>query len=1128
MRLILTCFFFWRRKQSSRQGLILGLSLLISLIAVINTAASVYSTSNAISVQVENVKLRDLFREIENNSDYAFFFNDQYAELDKEVSLAIKDQKIDEILNTLLDDTQLSYHILDNNFIVIVPKVSMQEATVTGIVTDADGNPLPGVNVIEKGTTNGVITDLEGNYTISVSSSDAILQFSFVGYLSEEIPVGSQSSIDIALVESLEELGEVVVIGYGVLRKEAVTGSVATMDGDEMRDVPSSDITHSLKGRMPGVEMLPTSSKPGAEMQIRIRGTRSLSADNDPLIVLDGIPFAGSISDINPNDIKSVDILKDASATAIYGSRGANGVILITTNKGQKGQEAIVTYNGYHGMKKAIPYPMMDGPEFVTLRETAGRYATNGADEFNDVNTDWQDLFYRTAQVSSHDLSILGGTEKSSYNFGVGYYLDQAVIPTSQYQRISLRAGLDQELGRFIKIGFTSNNNYNLTEGSQIGMYGILSLSPIIDPYNEDGSFKRTVSMPLDDVWIYPRDVIDEIGNKWLDEKRAYGTYNNIYGELKIPGIEGLKYRINTGLNYRKINRGAFTGEGINSFNATNPNSASLTNEETTYWIIENLLTFDRTFADKHQVNIVGLYSAEEAKYTKSNIRAREIPNEDFLWYNMGQALGDIIVSPGNDPNGDPYQDYWLSGLKSWMGRAMYSYDNRYMLTATVRSDGSSRLAEGQKWHTYPAVSAGWNIGNEAFMNKVSTINMLKLRVGYGQTSNQAVKPYATLGLLDTRPYNFADVFATGYYVSAINNPIGWEYSETWNYGLDFTILKYRLSGTFEYYVTNTKDILLEVELPRTSGVETYWNNIGETQNKGWELSLDGTILDNYNGWSWNVGFNVYVNHNQIVALSSGVEQDELNWWFVGHPINVVYDYEKVGLFQESDSLIMPRLISGGRYGMIKVKYTGDYDSITGLPTRRYGPDDRQIMHVDPDFQGGFNTRIAYKGFDLNIVGNFKKGGTLVSTLYGSSGYLNMHSGRRNNVKIDYWTPENTDADFPNPEGPYSGDNPTYASTLAYWDASYLKIHTISLGYTLKQQWADKIGLDKFRLYLTVQNALVLFSPYHKQSGMDPEPNSYGNENSAVNYRDELQRILTVGANTPNTRNYLIGLNLTF
>jgi hypothetical protein len=407
---------------------------------------------------------------------------------------------------------------------------------------------------------------------------------------------------------------------------------------------------------------------------------------------------------------------------------------------------------------------------------------------------------------------------------------------------------------------------------------------------------------------------------------------------------------------------------------------------------------------------------------------------------------------------------------------------------------------------------------------------MLKLRAGYGQTSNQAVNPYATLGLLSTRPYNFGDTYSTGYYVSELpNQNLGWEYSETWNYGLDFTFLNNRLSGSLEYYVTNTKDILLRVNLPNTSGVGSYMANIGESQNKGWELSLNGTILDNMNGWTWDAGVNFYGNKNKLVALASGkTGRDEANWWFVGYPINCIYDYQKIGLWNKTDEdyKYLSILEPGGNEGMIKVKYTGDYND-DGTPVRQIGPDDRQIIGVDPDFQGGFNTRVAYKGFDLNVVGAFKSGGILISTLYSSAGYLNMMTGRRGNVKVDYWTPENTDAKYPNPAGVLSGDNPKYGSTLGYFDASYLKIRNISLGYNFKQDWVKKAGINQLRVYCSVQNPFVFFSPYHSESGMDPETNSYGNENVAVadTYKS---RLLTIGTNTPTTRNYLIGINLSF
>ncbi|HLT42357.1 MAG TPA: TonB-dependent receptor, partial [Sphingobacteriaceae bacterium] len=381
---------------------------------------------------------------------------------------------------------------------------------------------------------------------------------------------------------------------------------------------------------------------------------------------------------------------------------------------------------------------------------------------------------------------------------------------------------------------------------------------------------------------------------------------------------------------------------------------------------------------------------------------------------------------------------------------------------------------------------------------------------------------------LSTRPYNFGDEYSTGYYVTQLPNAsLGWEFSETWNYGLDFGILNNRLSGTVEYYSTKTKDLLLGVGLPSTSGVSSYTANVGQTQNKGIELSLNGVIIDNQNGWTWEAGVNLYGNRNKLVSLASGATRDEGNWWFVGHPIDVIYDHEKIGLWQENDPYL-DILEPGGNPGMVKVKYTGDYNA-DGTPVRAIGPDDRQIMSIEPNFQGGFNTRVAYKGFDLSAVGAFKSGGTLISTLYSSSGYLNMMSGRRNNVKVDYWTPENTDAKYPKPGGITSGDNPKYGSTLGYFDASYLKIRSLSLGYNFDDnQWLKDAGVSRLRLYFTAQNPLVMFSPYKKESGMDPETNSYGNENAAVPYSGNLRRLLTIGTNAPSTRSFLLGINLTF
>lgn len=1012
----------------------------------------------------------------------------------------------------------------------IISVAAQAQVVVKGKIKDEAGAGMPGVNIVLKGTTVGTTSDVSGTYSLGLpeGSEQGTLVFSFIGYETIEQSIGGRTTIDVSMAPSIEALAEVVVIGYGEQRQEAVTGSVVSLSGEQMRDIPSPNITAALQGRLAGVDMSQSSSKPGAGMQIRIRGTRSLNASNDPLIVLDGIPFAGSVSDINPLDVKSVDILKDASSTAVYGSRGANGVILITTNKGQRGQKAQFSYDSYYGIKKVFAeYPMMSAEKFIKLRTDAGVYSTPGLDESNDMNTDWQDMFYRTAAVTSHDIGVRGGTEGGSYSIGVGYYKDEAIVPIQNYQRFSLRASLDQAVGNYLRIGFTTNNNYAINTGNNLGIYSVLSASPLVNPYNADGTLKRTISMPLDDQWTLTRSSVEALGDAWIDQTKSLGSYNSLYGEVKIPGIEGLSYRLNLGLNYRQANEGQYTGEGVFSVNAATESSATISNTLTTSWTIENLVTYDRTVG-KHNFNFLALYSAQEDFHNKSNVSARDIPADAFQFYNLGRANQQPVIDPLR-------QEYWVSGLMSTMGRVMYSFDDRFMLSASYRFDGSSRLAEGHKWVSYPAISAGWNVQRESFLQDVSFINRLKLRVGYGVTSNQSIDPYSTLGLLSTRPYNFGSSFETGFFVSELPNPnLGWEYSATMNYAIEFAILKNRITGTMEYYNTQTKDLLFRVGLPRTSGVNNYMANIGESENKGFELTLNGLVLDNPDGLTWEVGLNLYANRNKLTKLASGQTRDESNWWFVGHPIDVIYDYEAIGLWQQDDPYLNI-LEPGGNVGMIKVKYTGDFNS-DGQPTRQIGGEDRQIMSMQPDFMGGFNTALAYKGFDFSMVGIFKRGGLLIATPYGASGYLNILTGRRGNIDVDYWTPENTGARYPKPGG-IGGDQPRYLNSLSYFDASFLKVRTITLGYNFeKSDWFKSSGIARLRVYATIQNPFVLFSPYHKESGMDPETNSFANNNQTAaaplvdpnNPNDQRKRLLTTGTNTPSTRNYIIGLNLTF
>jgi TonB-linked SusC/RagA family outer membrane protein len=994
-----------------------------------------------------------------------------------------------------------------------------QNVTVKGTVTDATGEPVIGASVLVVNTTNGAVTDVDGTYSL-VAPADATLEVACMGYASQRISVQGRTTINVILDSDAQALDALVVIGYGSARKADVTGSIASLGGDNLRELASGDFTRSLNGRVAGVQMTQTNSKPGASMEIRIRGERSLSADNNPLIVLDGVPFMGSLSDIATGDIKSMDILKDASSTAIYGSRGANGVILITTYKGVVGQAPKVTFNNYVSFKKAIKYPMMDGPRYVEMRKAAGKFTNKLGYEDDATDTDWQDLFYRTGITHNHELSVVGGTMKGSYRFGVSYYKDEAVVPTQDYDRVSLSGSLDQTLRDWLKIGFSTNTNYNRSHGNQIGLYGILQLSPILSPTAADGSNLVRASMPLDDVWLPTRRNIEDVADKWVSESFGFGSYNTGYVELRAPWIEGLSFKQTVGLNYRSNKNGNFTGKGVNSFNVANPNNGGIGQNENKNWTLESLLTYDRTFAEKHHLNAVAMYSAEQTTYIQNGLSARNIPNEQFLYYNLGQALAeDITVSPNAS-------NYWQAGLLSYMGRIMYSFDDRYMLSAAVRSDASSRLAKGHQWHTYPAVSAGWNVHNESFMEGTrGWLDELKVRLGYGETSNQSINPYQTLGSLGTRPYNFADTYATGYFVSTLpNTELGWEYSNTWNLGIDFGFLAGRLTGTLELYRQSTHDILLNMNLPSTAGVGSYMANIGSTQNQGVEFSLNATLLDR-NDWRWDAGINIYANRNKLVSLASGQDEDLGNRWFVGMPINSLYDYEYDGLWQAGEEDLMSILEPGAQPGDIKVKYHGEYKD--GKPVRAIDSNDQVPINADPNFLGGFNTRVQWKNLDLSVIGNFQNGGILISTLHTPSGYLNMMTGRRGQIDLDYWTPTNTGARYPRAGGLISGDNPKYGSTIGYFNGSYLKVAAITLGYNFDRTgFLRRAGVDRFRIYATAQNPFVFFSQFHRETGLDPEPNSRGNENQAS--AGYLYRQKVIGTNTPNTRNYLIGVNITF
>lgn len=991
--------------------------------------------------------------------------------------------------------------------------VFAQTITVRGVVKDASDESIIGASVMEEGTSNGIITDVDGNFTLKVSSQGK-LKITFIGYQTQTINVSGRSQINVTLKEDTKVLDEVVVVGYGTQRRSDVTGAIVSVNDKTLKEIPAANMSQALQGRVAGITISQTSTRPGQSGQIRIRGSRSLSASNDPLIVLDGIPFEGGMNDINPGDIKSIDILKDASATAIYGSRGANGVILVTTQRGSTGQ-AKVSYNGSYGIKTiAKRYEVFNAEEFLRLREIAGAFTNMDQEEemiAAGKSTDWQDLAYKNGYVTQHDLNVSGGTEKGQYSLGGGFYQETTVLSGQDFARYSLRATIDQEIGKYVKIGLSTQNNYSVTNGESASfMYQLVTMSPIAPAYNEDGSIFKQPVYPNDD---YYNPLLVQDNSSWAQRRKRFSTFNSLYAEVKFTDY--LKYRVNVGLSYRQDNYGHYYGSET-PFRNGQVSEGVVQNGLSTNYTIENLLYFDKTFAKKHKVSATAMFSVQENENNVSYMKATDIVADYMQYYNLGnynEGSGNISIPAGN-------QSYYKTALLSYMLRANYSFDSRYMLTVTGRMDGASVLAKGNKWHAYPAVSAAWNITNEEWAKNIPGVSMLKLRAGYGQTANQAVGAYSTLGALSQNKYNYGTTNAFGYYVSTLANAnLGWEYTNTYNVGLDFYLLGDRLNGSVEWYSQHTYDLLMSQALPATSGVPgNIMRNVGETKNMGMEFTLSGKIID-AKDFQWVMDANIYFNKNEIVKLNSGVEKDESRGWFVGQPINVIYDYKKLGIWQLNEADEAAKYNS--KPGQVKIE---DYNKDGKITT-----DDRYVIgKFDPKFEGGFTSRMNYKDFDFTVVGFFRVGGTLVSTIHQGQSYLNMLQGRRNQIKVDYWTPTNPTNKFPMPDGT---DQPTigdYSGTLGYYDAGFLKIRSMTLGYNVPKEWLQKnLGMNSARIYFTAQNPFTLFSEYMKEGGVDPEATGTGNQGSG--YSGAIQsRHLTIGLNTPPTRSFIFGLNLSF
>ncbi|PSL49941.1 TonB-linked SusC/RagA family outer membrane protein [Chitinophaga niastensis] len=953
-----------------------------------------------------------------------------------------------------------------------------QSISVEGNVLATDKTPLMGVTVSLKGKNTGTQTDQKGHYRLQVKDpANAMLVFTFIGFTTHEEPINGRNVISIVLEEDRKKLDEIVVVGYGSQKKKDITGSISTVSTKAIQDVPVTNPQQALQGRAPGVEVINNSSKPGDEPQVRIRGSRSLSAGNDPLYVVDGIPYAGSLSDIGTGVIQSMDILKDASATAIYGSRGANGVVLITTQRG-KNSKPVVSYSGSYGyVKQLSETDMMNASRFIDMRReayrTIGKYDDANPDAsdakiFNAVelanikkgtNVDWQKLMISPGYQTNHAVSVSGGNEKTKYTVGIGYFKDQGVLKLQSYERYNLNVGIDQQIGSRVRVGASLLGSYSLRQGETYnGIDNALKMLPIASPYDSAG---KLITYPTGDSQ-QPNPLLDYTNNNRVEKMSRFRIFTSLYGEVEI--IDGLKYRLNVGPDIQTYNYGLFQGKNNTNLLIGGGDATATKGYATTMaYTIENVLTYNKAIK-KNNFGFTGLYSVQRQNADITSTNVRGIPVETQQYYNLGQALS---VTGAN------------SSLSSWtilsyMGRLNYGYDNRYLLTLTLRADGSSRFAPGKQWGYFPSVAAAWNIINEKFLKGQNILDNLKLRASYGRIGNTGINPYATQGQLGRIPYSFAGKGALGFVPTELRNPnLTWETTTSADIGVDFGFFNGRITGVVEWYNQRTTDLLMPHLLPFSNGFNSVLENVGTSQNRGIEIGLSGTVIDNPKGFSWKMDVNYFRNRSKILAIGGGRTADVGNAWFVGHPTYVYYDYKKIGIWQTKDA--QEAALYNVKPGEIRLE---DVNS-----DKKIDASDRQILgSPEPKWSGGTTQRFSYKGFELSIVAFARIGSMIKSDFYQN---YNTLFGRYNNLNIDYFTPNNPSNDFPRPNA--NQERPSNYQSLSYFDGSFFKIRNITLSYSLPDAMVKRMQMQELRFNVGVKQPMIIAPYRQKWKGVDPE-----------------------------------------
>jgi TonB-dependent starch-binding outer membrane protein SusC len=1043
--------------------LIMKLTAIILLAFCLQVSARGHSQEK-ISIKLKNEEIERIVSRIEKNSTYRFVYSGSLAEMRTKTSIDVKDASITEVMHLLLADAGLTYELLNDRLIAIKKgKETPAFISITGKVTNEQGLPMQSVSVKIKNESNGVATNADGAYFINVPNPKAILVFSYVGYMEQEIEVGNQTSLDVIMKPGDQSLENVVVIGYGSVKKRDLTGSVVSLRQEQITSTPVTNVLETMQGKVSGLDLTRSSGQAGAAMNFTIRGNRSLNASNQPLVLVDGIQY-GSYIDINPNDVASIEVLKDASSTAIYGSRGANGVILITTKSG-KGKTRIES-NNYVGMNTLGKYARQANLEeyVATTREAyraAGQWNSaaddqkiftgNYANIQKGINTDWVDMMVHDGFVQSHHVSVAGGNDKVSLRLSTEFFNEKGFLTNDRLKRFVQHLNADYKIASNLKVGAILNFNSSDQERRNTSFWNLMKSLPFGVPYNDDGSLKQYPWPGTLDV----NPLADESVENYSNNTASNRIFMVGFGEWNIT--KELQLKSNVGVDIFNSQQGIFEGKNTTLAGGNNGFSRSmLTDLKTRNFTWENVLNYSKDFGE-HSLNLVAGTSLIKSRSTSFSGQGRNQPFSTALFYNLGSNTNDIIIS----------SSLMESQLSSGFARVNYKFKGKYLLSGSLRSDGSSVLAEGNKWAYFPSAAVAWRMVDEAFLAKATWMSELKLRVSYGMSGNSAIQPYQTQGGLSRIPYAFDETPAIGYWPNIVaNKELGWEKTTTVNVGLDFGLFNNAISGSIDAYNTKTNDLLMQRILPTVTGFSSIIDNVGKTKTRGIDVNLSTRNISGKD-FNWTTDLNFATFKEEIVALSVGGD-DVSKSWFVGQPINVFYDYEKVGIWQTSEKDLAATF--GKIPGEIKVKdQNGD-----GLLT---ATDDRKVLgQATPKWTGGMTNTFSYKNFSLSVL-VYARMGQMISSDYAGSYYT---GGLFNTSVVDYWTPENPTNDYPRPR---VNNTDQYLNTLRYLDGSFVKIKDIRMVYNFTKANLRRLPFQNVSVYVTAKN-YVTFS---KIENYDPE-----------------------------------------